>query len=78
MNTLLQRYKLPVNKQVTYTFYLSKQGDDLFDQSQFVQEDQADGYGSDVFYKERIRIEEIKGDCSLIRQFFLQYFSFDA
>ena len=78
MNTVLQRYKLPVNKQVTYTFYLSKQGDDLFDQSQFVQEDQADCYGSDVFYKKRIRIEEVKGDCSFIRQFFFQYFSFDA
>ena len=78
MNALLQRYKLPVDKQTIYTFLFSKQGGYLFDQSQFVQEDQADCYGSDVFYKKRIRIEEVKGDCSFIRQFFFQYFSFDA
>ena len=78
MNILLQSYKLHVYKQIIYTFLFLKQGGYLFDQSQFVQEDQADCYGSDVFYKERIRIEEVKGNCSFIRQFFFQYFSFDA
>ena len=66
MNTVLQRYKLPVNKQVTYTFYLSKQGDDLFDQSQFVQEDQADSGRGDVFYEECVCVEEIESDGAFI------------
>ncbi len=72
MNTLLQRYKLPADKQVTYIFYFSEQGGDLFDQSQFVQEDNADGYGSNVFDKKGVGIEEVERNSSLIRQFRFQ------